>query len=85
MPYGVAFSARTMDDGYDDGRWHGLPSEFPKVLGTTELGLQKEVKQYDDGKVSWQRVVLAKPKVSLESLSNDMRLRDVRGTYMGYI
>ena len=81
MPYGVAFSARTMDDGYDDGKWHGLPSESPQVLCTTELGLQKEVKRYDDEKVSWQRVVLAKPKVSLESLTNGMQLRDVRGTY----
>jgi hypothetical protein len=83
MPYGVTFSARTMDDGYDDGRWHGLPSELPQVLCTTELGLQKEVKLYDDGtaKVNWQRVVLAKPKVALESLINGMQLRDVRGTY----
>jgi len=72
MPYGVAFSARTMDDGYDDGKWHGLASETPLVLCTTELGLQKEVKGYDSG---WQKVVLTKPKVSLESLTNDMQLR----------
>jgi hypothetical protein len=72
MPYGVAFSPRTMDDGYDDGKWHGLASESPLVLCTTELGLQKEVKGYDGG---WQRMVLTKPKVSLESLTNDMELR----------
>jgi hypothetical protein len=78
MPYGVAFSPRTMDDGYDDGKWHGLASESPLVLCTTELGLQKEVKGYDGG---WQRMVLTKPKVSLESLTNDMELRQVRSTY----
>ena len=82
MPYGVPFSTRTMDDGYDDGRWHGLASESPQVLCTTELGLLKEVKRYNDGKAGWHRVVLAKPKVALESLTNGMQLRDVRDTYI---
>jgi hypothetical protein len=80
MPYGVDFCAKTMDDGYDDGKWHGLAPELPQVLCTTELGLQKEVTQYDD-KV-WQRVVLVKPKIYLDSLTNGMQLRDVRSTYV---
>jgi len=79
MPYGVAFNSSTMEDGYDDGRWHAVPaSESPKVLCTTELGLQKELKGYNG---EWQREVLTKPKVALESLTNGMQLRDVRGTY----
>jgi hypothetical protein len=81
MPYGAAFNWRTMEDGYDDGRWHAVPaSESPKVLCTTELGLQKELKGYNG---EWQREVLTKPKVALESLTNGMQLRDVRGTYTG--
>ena len=71
-----------MENGYDDGRWHGLPPELPKVLCATELGLQKEVKRYDGGKTVLQRVLLAKPKVALESLPNDMQLRDVGGAHV---
>jgi hypothetical protein len=78
MPYGVAFNSSTMEDGYDDGRWNGLVSESPHILGTTELGLQKEVRDYIGG---WQREVLTKPKVALESATNGMQMRDVRGTY----
>jgi len=78
MPYGVAFNSSTMEDGYDDGRWNGLVPESPHILCTTELGLQKEVKDYIGG---WQREVLTKPKVALESATNGMQLRDARGTY----
>ena len=74
IPYGVAFNPKTMDDAYDDGKWHGLASESPQVLCTTELGLQKEVKGYDG---EWEKAVLTKPKVSLDSLTIDMQLREV--------
>lgn len=81
-PCGTAFNAKTMDDGYDDGKWTGLSPESTQILCTTELGLQKEVKRSDDGKPLWQRKVLAKPKVALNSLPNGMQLRDVGGTYV---
>lgn len=77
MPYGVAFDPKTMDDAYDDGKWHGLASESPQVLCTTELGLQKEVKGYDG---EWEKAVLTKPKVSVDSLTIDMQLREVGDT-----
>jgi hypothetical protein len=77
MPNGTIFDARTMDNGYDDGRWHGLSPGATKVLCTTELGLQKEIKVFNNGKAVWQRVVLVKPQVSLESVISGMHRRDV--------
>jgi len=74
MPYGVPFSARTMDDGFDDGRWRGLAADSPQVLCTTELGLQKEIRGCENGKVVRQKVMLAKPQVALESVTHGMHM-----------
>lgn len=73
MPHGIAFMPRIMIDGFEEGRVPGeLVSETPRVLCTTELGLQKGI---EGDKAAWQTVV--KPKVALESLTDGLQRRDV--------
>jgi hypothetical protein len=73
MPHGIAFMPRIMSDGFEEGNLK-VPGEFsdtPRVLCTTELGLQKGT---EGDKTGWQTVV--KPKVALECLTDGLQRRD---------
>ncbi|KAF7982972.1 hypothetical protein HWV62_24562 [Athelia sp. TMB] len=72
---GVDFDAKIMEDGYDDGKWHGLAWEQPRVLCTTELGLHKKVPTSSEK--AWKKVLVVKPKIVLSSLPSSLRHRDL--------
>lgn len=75
--HGVTFMPRMMEDAYEEGEiQEGPPPKTLRVLCTTDLGLQKEVK-IQSGEGYWQTSVLVQPKVVLESLMNTMPRRAV--------
>lgn len=68
IPHSVEFIEKFMEDAYEEST-----QAQSKVLCTVELGLQKDDKDTDG---QGPKVVL-KPKVALESLTNNMQQRHV--------
>ena len=74
IPHSVEFTPRFMEDAYDETQKQ-LTSQSSKVLCTVELGLQKDEKDTNGDRGS--ATVILKPKVALESLTDDMQQRHV--------
>lgn len=76
MPHGVEFIPRIMEDAYEETQEQST-SQPSRVLCTAELGLQRDDKDSTNGQGRGSTLVILKPKVALESLTDNMQQRDV--------